>query len=96
MSKPNTHLRKRSALLKELHSLHHIVCGSLFVRNLNGKPRHILSQMRDGKQRQTYIAARHVEAVTQGICEYERALEILSELGRINITLIKEEAGRGR
>lgn len=94
MSKPNTPLTKRRALLKELHSLHHIVCGSLFIRNLNGKPRHILSQMLDGKQRQTYIARRHVEAVNQGIYEYERALEILSELGRINITLMKQEAGR--
>jgi hypothetical protein len=94
MSNINTLLKKRRALLKELYSLHQLVCGSLFLRNLNGKPRHILSQMLDGKQRQTYIAGRHLEAVTQGVCEYERALEILSELGQINISLIKQEAGR--
>ena len=47
--------------------------------------------MLDGKQRQIYVAQRHADSVTEGIREYRRALEILSELGRINMTLIKQE-----
>lgn len=93
MINTNTPLIRRKVLLKELSALHNVVRGSLFLRNLNGKPRYILSRMLNGKQRQTYVAQRNLEAVTQGIREYERALEILSELGRINMALIKE---RGR
>ncbi len=91
MDKADTPQIRREALLKELSALHRIVCGSLFVRDLNGRPRWTLSQMINGKQRQVYVAQRHTDAVTEGVREYRRALEILSELGRINMTLIKQE-----
>jgi hypothetical protein len=80
---------KKKALLKELASLNHIVCGSFFERTLNGKPRFILSRMRQGKQRQIYVAQRHAQAVADGVKEYERALEILGELGELTMQTIK-------
>jgi len=80
---------RKKALLNELASLNHIVCGSFFERTLNGKPRFILSRMRQGKQRQIYVAQRHAQAVAEGVREYERALEILGELGDLNINILK-------
>ena len=81
---------ERDALLLELGQLNGLVAGSFFPREMNGAIRFCLSRVLDGRQRQTYVAAKHAEAVRQGVRQHARALEILSELGRINLNLIKK------
>jgi hypothetical protein len=49
--------------------------------------------MQDGTQRQTYVSAKHADAVRLGVRQYARSLEILSELGKINLELIKKGYG---
>lgn len=93
MNEINELISKRNALLMELGQLNGLIAGSFFVREMNGKPRFCLSMVRGGKQRQTYVAAKHADAVRQGVGEHERALEILYELGKTNLKLIKKGLG---
>ena len=85
--------KKRDELLLELGQLSELIAGSFFARKMNGAPRFCLSRVQGGKQRQTYIAAKHADAVRRGARQHVRALEILSELGQINLALIRKEAG---
>lgn len=84
---------KRDALLLELGQLNGLVAGSFFAREMNGTTRFCLSRVQEGRQRQTYVAARHADAVRQGVLQHARALEILSEPGRINLSLIRKGTG---
>jgi hypothetical protein len=93
MSEIDKLIRKRQSLLKELGELEELIDGSFFAREVNGATRYCLSRMHDGRQRQTYVAARHAEAVRTGIKQYARALEILRELGDLNMKRIKEGLG---
>ena len=93
MTEINELISKRAALLMELGKLDSLIAGSFFVREMNGKPRFCLSIMQGRKQRQTYVAAKHADAVRQGVGQHERALEILCELGKINLKLIKKGLG---
>lgn len=86
-------LKERRVLLLELGQLDGLISGSFFVREMNGAARFCLSRMQNGKQRQIYIAASHADAVKRGLQQHARALEILSELGRINLMLIRKGAG---
>ena len=92
MDKINKLLRRRETLLTELTQLDQLVAGSFFKRDMNGAVRFCLSCMQDGKQRQTYISAKQADAVRRGVKQYSRAIDILSEVGKINLELIK----RGR
>jgi hypothetical protein len=84
---------KRNALLLELGQLNGLVAGSFFAREMNGATRFCLSRVQGGRQCQTYVAAKHAEAVRQGVRQHARALELLSELGQINLELIKKTPG---
>ncbi len=90
MDKINKLLRRREALLTELTQLDQLVAGSFFKRDMNGAVRFCLSCMQDGKQRQTYIPAKHADAVRRGVKQYSRAIDTLSEVGKINLELIKK------
>lgn len=81
---------RRRILLAELNEQSSLVIGSFFKREVAGISRHCLSRMVDGKQRQLYISAQHTKAVEDGISQHRRALEIIREIGDINIELIKE------
>jgi hypothetical protein len=85
-------IRERDALLLELGQLNELIAGSFFAREMNGATRFCLSRVQRGKQRQTYVAAKHADAVRRGTAQHVRALEIISELGRINLTLIRKGA----
>ena len=86
-------IRKRDALLLELGQLNGLVAESFFTRKMNGTTRFCLSKIQKEKQRQTYVAAKHADTVRQGVLQYARALDILSELGRINLSLIRKGTG---
>ena len=81
---------QRDSLLQELAQLDGVIAGSFFSRQMNGSARFCLSSMKNGKQRQRYVAAKHADSVKQGVEQYARALEILSELGSINLARIKK------
>ncbi len=49
----------------------------------------------DSRQRQKYIPQSQVSVAQQGIAEYQRAQEIIAEITRINLELIKERAYAG-
>jgi len=89
MDKTNKLIKKREALLAELAQLDQLVAGSFFKRDMNGAVRFCLSCMQGGKQRQTYISAKHAAVVRRGVKQYSRAIDILSEVGKINLELIK-------
>ncbi len=92
MNESDRLIRERDALLLELGQLNELIAGSFFAREMNGATRFCLSRVQRGKQRQTYVAAKHADAVRRGTAQHVRALEILSELGRINLTLIRKGA----
>jgi hypothetical protein len=83
-------LNRRNALLAELNEQSCLVIGSFFEREVAGIRRHCLSRMVKGKQRQLYISAQHAQAVTEGIQQHRKAVEIISKISEINIELIKE------
>lgn len=89
----NKLIRERDALLLELGQLNELIEGSFFAREMNGATRFCLSRVQNGKQRQAYVAARHADAVRRGLQQYAKAIEILSEIGRINFALIKKGKG---
>lgn len=90
MKETNKLIGKRDALLLELGQLNGLVAGSFFARQMNGATRFCLSRVQGGRQCQTYVAAKHAEAVRQGVRQYARAIELLSELGQINLELIRK------
>ena len=84
---------KRDALLMELVQLNGLVAGSFFAREMNGTTRFCLSRVQGGRQRQTYVSAKHADAVRLGVKQHARAQEILSELGKINLKRIQKGWG---
>jgi hypothetical protein len=82
-------IEQRRALLTELHTLEDLVAGSFFARDVRGVRRYCLSRMVGKKQRQVYVSEADRDAVREGVERYRRALEVLRELGEINLTLIQ-------
>ena len=83
-------LNRRNTLLAELNEQSCLVVGSFFEREVAGISRHCLSRMVDGKQRQLYISAQQTKAVTEGIRQHRKSLEIIQKISEINIELIKK------
>jgi len=83
-------IKRRQLLLAELRQLNNPIVGSFFEREIRGIRRFCLSRMRGKTQRQVYIAAEHSEAVRQGVLQYRRTLELLAELGEVNLGLIRQ------
>lgn len=81
---------RRKLLLAELRTLGDVIAGSFFEREVLGIRRFCLSRMQGKRQRQTYIAAEHRDTVQYGVQRYRRALELLSELGEVNLQLLKQ------
>lgn len=93
---------KRKELLEELSTLTQVLHGSWVERysvcsrsNCKCKrgqkhgPRRYLVINEKGKQKQKYIPNLQVDAAKQGIQEYKRMQEIIMEITRINIKLIR-------
>lgn len=101
-------LSQRERLLEELSSLTHMLHGSWVERYAvcsrrscschTGKrhgPRYYVVINEDSRQRQKYIPQSQVSAAREGIAQYQRAQEIITEITRINLELIKERAYAG-
>jgi hypothetical protein len=98
-------IAKRASLLDELFSLTQIIHGSWVKRysvcsregckcrsgDRHG-PRYYIVVNVDGRQRQKYISNAQVPAAKDGIEQYHRLQEIVEEITRINLALIKEKA----
>ena len=90
MNKTSVELKKkRAALMEELSTIDYVVIGSFFERKVRGVKRWCLSRMVNGVQRQVYISAEHSKQIRKGVDGYKRAMEILKELGEINLEIIK-------
>ena len=101
-------LAQRKKLLEELSSLTYLLHGSWVERysvcsrascschtGERHGPRYYVVINEDSRQRQKYIPQSQVPAAQQGITEYQRAQEIIAEITRINLELIKERAYAG-
>lgn len=82
-------VRRRAAVAAAEKELYGIIAGSFFERRLKGRTRHCLSRMRDGKQRQVYVSGRDVGAVQRGTRRYARLMDLLREIGELNLELVK-------
>jgi hypothetical protein len=98
-------LTQRSSLLEELSTLSHLIHGSGFMRfaicsrptcschaGRRHGPRYYLVIHEKGRQRQKYVPNAQVPAAKDGIEQYHRLQEIVDEITRINLALIKEKA----
>jgi hypothetical protein len=98
-------LARRTSLLEELSTLSHLIHGSCFERFAtcsrpncschSGRrhgPRYCLVIQENGRQRQKYVSNAQVPAAKEGIEQYHRLQEIVEEITRINLALIKEKA----
>jgi hypothetical protein len=98
-------ITKRASLLDELNPLTQILHGSWVKRysvcsregckcrsgDRHG-PRYYVVVNVDGRQRQKYVPQAQVRAALKGIEQYHRLQEIVEEITRINLALIKEKA----
>lgn len=93
---------KRNDLLQELSTLKHVLHGSWVERysvcsKKNCKcrrgqkhgPRRYLVINENGKQKQKYIPNSQVDIAKKGIQEYKRMQDIIMEITKINLQLIK-------
>lgn len=98
-------IARRNRLLDELSSLTHLLHGTWIERystcsRTNCKchrgdkhgPRYYVVINAEGKQRQKYVPLSQASAATEGIEQYQRLQEIVAEITRINLELIKERA----
>jgi hypothetical protein len=98
-------LAQRTSLLEELSTLSHLIHGSWFERfatcsrpncschsSKRHGPRYCLVIHEKGRQRQKYVPNAQVSAAKDGIEQYHRLQEIVEEITRINLALIKERA----
>jgi hypothetical protein len=81
--------RKQLAIKAAEKEFHGLIYGSFFTRRLKGHERLCLSQMRNGRQRQVYISARHAAQVAGGVRRFERLMELIREISVLNLELIK-------
>jgi len=88
-------LEKLNELKTELIKSPHWVAGTVIEttrkQSKKEKPFYYLSQSIKGKTKTTYIAARHLEAFKKAEAEGERIKQLMAEINRINILLIKSE-----
>ena len=83
--------KRRVVIIDELKDLDGLIVGSFFERKARGVRRFCLSRMHGKKQRQIYVPAEIADAVRRGVRKYQRTLELIKELGEINLKLLKEE-----
>jgi len=81
--------RRRAAVAAAGKELRGIIAGSFFKRSLKGRARYCLSRMQDGKQRQTYVSEKDTGAVKLGARRYARLMDLLREIGELNLELVK-------
>ena len=98
-------LDERTWLLAELSTLPRMLHGSWVERfsvcsrpgcqchsgHRHG-PRHYLVVREGGRQRQKYVPNSQVTAAQAGLAEYRRVREIVDQVTRINLMLMKEDA----
>ncbi len=87
---------KLSQLKQEFLDVPYWVSGTIIEssrkQGKTRKPFYYLSQSVNGKTKTTYIAARHLDTFKKAAIEGKRLKEILSEINRINILLLKSES----
>ncbi len=96
-------IERRQQLLDELVGLTHLVHGSWVERystcsRVNCRchrgekhgPRYYVVVQEKGKQRQKYIPRAQAAAVRQGLAQSRKLQEIVAEVTRINLLLIKK------
>ena len=81
--------RRRAAVAAAEKELCGIIEGSFFKRQLKGRMRYCLSRMQEGRQRQAYVPERNSSAVELGTRRYARLMDLLREIGGLNLELIK-------
>jgi hypothetical protein len=106
MSSANTRelLAERAALIDEMAGLAGLMRGSVVERYTTcarpgcgchqGRkhgPRHFLAVNEGGRQRQKYIRGNQLAAVRAGIGQYHRLQEIIEQLTRVNLELLRAE-----
>jgi len=98
-------LDERTRLLAELSTLPHMLHGSWVERfsvcsrpgcrchrgDRHG-PRHYLVVREGGRQRQRDVPNSQVAVAQAGLAEYRRVREIVDQVTRINLMLMKEDA----
>jgi hypothetical protein len=97
--------RQRKALLGELSRLSLLIRGSSFARfstcsrpnclchrGQRHGPRSYVAVMRDGRQKQHYVPREQVQAVRQGVEQYQHLLKIVDELTAVNLQLMRKGA----
>jgi hypothetical protein len=57
-------------------------------------PHYCLVVNQDGHQRQKYIAQTQVGTAQKGLAQYKRLQELVDQITRINLSIMKEEAKR--
>jgi len=98
-------LSRRVQLLQELQTLPRILHGSWVERfsvcarpgcachsGQRHGPRYYLVINEDSRQRQKYIPNEQVAAAREGVAQHQRFQQIVEEITRINLALIKERA----
>lgn len=81
--------RRRGAVVAAERELRGIIAGSFFGRQIKGRVRYCLSRMRDGAQRQVYLSEKEADAVGRGTQRYARLMNLLREIGELNLELVK-------
>lgn len=98
-------LRMRAGLLAELGTLSQLLHGSWVERysvcsragcachrGERHGPRRYLVVNEAGRQRQKYITNSQVETAQEGLAQHHRLREIVDEITRLNLKLMKEDA----
>jgi len=96
-------LAKRQALLQDLSSLSLLLRGTFFQRFSTcsrphcqchkGKkhgPRSYVTMTQQKRQKQFYVPKKQVQAVRQGVRQYQRLMDIITQISTINLILIRE------
>jgi hypothetical protein len=102
-------LRMRAGLIAELGTLSRLLHGSWVERysvcsragcachrGERHGPRHYLVVNEAGRQRQKYIPNSQVETAQEGLAQHHRLREIVDEITRLNLKLMKEDAHERR
>jgi gluconate kinase len=82
--------RRRVAVAAAEKELCGIIAGSFFKRQMKGRVRYCLSRMRDGTQRQVYLSGKDADAVERGARRYARLMNLLRDIGELNLELVKK------
>jgi hypothetical protein len=101
----HTLIQRRSKLFAEISKLTSLLHGSLLERystcsrkdckchqGLRHGPHYCLVVNEDGCQRQKYLPISKIDSARTGLSQYKKLQELVLEITRINLSIMKEEA----